>query len=111
MMGKNFRNEGISVRHNPEFTSIEFYQAYATVEDMIDHTERLLNGLYRSLHDGAEVVTYHPSASDEVLSIDLACPSAGSRSSMVLSMRWGPGGSGGGSRGSSSRARAPDRVA
>ena len=73
-MGKNFRNEGISVRHNPEFTSIEFYQAYATVEDMIDHTEQLLNGLCRSLHDGAEVVTYHPSASDEVLSIDFSLP-------------------------------------
>jgi lysyl-tRNA synthetase class 2 len=41
-INRNFRNEGISVRHNPEFTMMEFYQAYATFEDLMDFTEQLL---------------------------------------------------------------------
>jgi len=40
-LNRNFRNEGISVRHNPEFTMIEFYQAYATFEDLMRLTEEL----------------------------------------------------------------------
>jgi lysyl-tRNA synthetase class 2 len=40
-LNRNFRNEGISVRHNPEFTMLEFYQAYATFEDLIRLTEEL----------------------------------------------------------------------
>ena len=40
-LNRNFRNEGISVRHNPEFTMVEFYQAYATFEDLIALTEEL----------------------------------------------------------------------
>jgi lysyl-tRNA synthetase, class II len=41
-VGRIFRNEGISTRHNPEFTSIELYQAYADYNDMIDITEELV---------------------------------------------------------------------
>lgn len=41
-MGKDFRNEGISVRHNPEFTMIELYQAYADYNDMMDHCEQCI---------------------------------------------------------------------
>jgi lysyl-tRNA synthetase class 2 len=41
-INRNFRNEGISVRHNPEFTMMEFYQAYATFEDLMDFTEEML---------------------------------------------------------------------
>ncbi len=41
-INRNFRNEGISARHNPEFTMIEFYMAYATYEDLMDLTERML---------------------------------------------------------------------
>jgi lysyl-tRNA synthetase class 2 len=41
-IGRIFRNEGIDRRHNPEFTSIEFYQAYATYEDLMTLTEELL---------------------------------------------------------------------
>lgn len=41
-INRNFRNEGISTRHNPEFTMIEFYQAYADYRDLMDFTERLL---------------------------------------------------------------------
>ncbi len=40
-IGKNFRNEGVSVRHNPEFTMIEFYQAYSNYKDLISLTEKL----------------------------------------------------------------------
>ena len=40
-INRNFRNEGISIKHNPEFTMLEFYQAYATYEDLMDLTENL----------------------------------------------------------------------
>ncbi|HEY6198440.1 MAG TPA: lysine--tRNA ligase [Candidatus Binatia bacterium] len=40
-LNRNFRNEGISVRHNPEFTMLEFYQAYATYDDLMKLTEEL----------------------------------------------------------------------
>ncbi len=40
-INRNFRNEGISTQHNPEFTMIEFYQAYATYEDLMSLTEQL----------------------------------------------------------------------
>ena len=44
-INRNFRNEGISTRHNPEFTMVEFYQAYATYHDMMDFTEALFKHL------------------------------------------------------------------
>ncbi len=44
-INRNFRNEGISTRHNPEFTMIEFYQAYADYHDLMDFTEKLLRHL------------------------------------------------------------------
>jgi len=40
-INRNFRNEGVSTRHNPEFTMLEFYQAYATYEDLMDITEQM----------------------------------------------------------------------
>ena len=44
-LNRNFRNEGVSVRHNPEFTMIEYYQAYADYQDLMDNTEELLRKL------------------------------------------------------------------
>lgn len=44
-LNRNFRNEGVSVRHNPEFTMIEYYQAYADYHDLMDNTEELLRRL------------------------------------------------------------------
>ena len=41
-INRNFRNEGISTQHNPEFTMLEFYQAYATYTDLMDLTEALM---------------------------------------------------------------------
>lgn len=44
-INRNFRNEGLSARHNPEFTMVEFYQAYAEYTDLMDLTEAMLRGL------------------------------------------------------------------
>jgi len=44
-VNRSFRNEGLSPRHNPEFTMLEFYQAYATYEDLITLSEELLSGI------------------------------------------------------------------
>ncbi len=54
-LNRNFRNEGISVRHNPEFTMVEFYQAYATFADLIDLTEELIVSLAREVVGSLEV--------------------------------------------------------
>jgi lysyl-tRNA synthetase class 2 len=52
-----FRNEGISTLHNPEFTMLEFYQAYATYEDMMAMTEELLCSMVQEIH-GKLSLTY-----------------------------------------------------
>jgi lysyl-tRNA synthetase, class II len=48
-INRNFRNEGISVKHNPEFTMLEFYMAYATYEDLMALTEELFSSLLNRL--------------------------------------------------------------
>ena len=48
-INRNFRNEGVSTEHNPEFTMLEFYQAYADYEDVMDLTEQLLRELTRHI--------------------------------------------------------------
>lgn len=54
-VNRNFRNEGISVRHNPEFTMLEFYMAYATYHDLMDMTEELVVELCHSLHGTTDI--------------------------------------------------------
>ena len=44
-INRNFRNEGLSTRHNPEFTMLEFYQAYADFNDLMDLTEEMMRTL------------------------------------------------------------------
>lgn len=56
-INRNFRNEGVSTRHNPEFTMLEFYWAYADYHDLMDLTERLLRELAQTL-EGGTVVGY-----------------------------------------------------
>ncbi len=56
-IGRLFRNEGVSTRHNPEFTSIEFYQAYATYTDLMDLTEELLRELFLACTTRALLIT------------------------------------------------------
>jgi lysyl-tRNA synthetase class 2 len=48
-INRNFRNEGISTQHNPEFTMLEFYQAYATYLDLMDLTEAMFSSLAREI--------------------------------------------------------------
>jgi lysyl-tRNA synthetase class 2 len=52
-----FRNEGISTQHNPEFTMLEFYQSYATYQDMMETTEELLSSMVIEIH-GKPSLTY-----------------------------------------------------
>ena len=54
-IGRNFRNEGISVRHNPEFTMLELYQAYADYEEMMRLTESLIAEACTALHGTTQI--------------------------------------------------------
>ena len=54
-IGRLFRNEGVSTTHNPEFTTIEFYQAYATYEDLMVLTEELLRHLVAVIKPGLPI--------------------------------------------------------
>ncbi len=56
-INRNFRNEGVSTRHNPEFTMLEFYQAYATYEDLMALTEEMIAALARDVL-GSTSITY-----------------------------------------------------
>lgn len=56
-INRNFRNEGISIRHNPEFTMLEFYMAYATYEDLMVLTEELFNHVVLEIL-GTSVIEY-----------------------------------------------------
>ncbi|WP_457681334.1 lysine--tRNA ligase [Thermovibrio sp.] len=58
-LGKNFRNEGISTRHNPEFTMIEWYMAYADYYDLMEMTEELFSFLLEKLYGtGVKEIEY-----------------------------------------------------
>ncbi len=62
-INRNFRNEGLSTRHNPEFTMLEFYQAYADYNDLMDITEEMFKGIAQSVtSDG--IVHYQEQAID-----------------------------------------------
>ena len=54
-INRNFRNEGISTQHNPEFTMLEFYQAYADFRDMMQLTEDMLSQVARDVNGSAKV--------------------------------------------------------
>jgi lysyl-tRNA synthetase class 2 len=56
-LNRIFRNEGISTRHNPEFTMLEFYQAYSNYTDLLDLTEEMLTGIAEKVC-GSKVITY-----------------------------------------------------
>ena len=62
-INRNFRNEGLSTRHNPEFTMLEFYEAYATYHDLMNLTEDLLRGMARDLL-GSEAIVYQGETCD-----------------------------------------------
>jgi lysyl-tRNA synthetase class 2 len=54
-INRNFRNEGISTRHNPEFTMLEFYQAYATYENLMELTEEMIARTARAVTGSATI--------------------------------------------------------
>ena len=58
-IGRQFRNEGIDLTHNPEFTTCEFYMAYADYHDLMKITEDMLSGMIKAIH-GSYKLLYHP---------------------------------------------------
>ena len=63
-INRNFRNEGVSTRHNPEFTMLEFYWAYADYNDLMDLTEVLLRMLATKLNDDNSAINYQGESID-----------------------------------------------
>lgn len=64
-IGKQFRNEGIDLTHNPEFTTVEYYMAYADYNDIMNMTEELISGMVYKFF-GTYEIKYHPEGKDEV---------------------------------------------
>jgi lysyl-tRNA synthetase class 2 len=67
-INRNFRNEGLSTRHNPEFTMLEFYQAYADFNDLMDLTEDMLRKMTTEVLGSTKVVNTVKDAEGEVVS-------------------------------------------
>ncbi len=63
-LNRNFRNEGVSTQHNPEFTILEFYQAYATYEDLMPLTEELFRKIALEANEGGMSLQYQGSVID-----------------------------------------------
>merc|ERR1719446_1919535 len=73
-IGRNFRNEGIDLTHNPEFTVCEFYMAYADYNDTMDMTEELFSSMVLNIK-GSYKIQYHPDGPDgEPIEIDFTPP-------------------------------------
>lgn len=73
-IGRQFRNESIDLTHNPEFTTCEFYMAYADIHDLLEITESMLSGMVKAI-TGGYVITYHPNGPEgEALKIDFTPP-------------------------------------
>ncbi|GAB2250411.1 hypothetical protein Droror1_Dr00016661 [Drosera rotundifolia] len=73
-IGKQFRNEGIDLTHNPEFTTCEFYMAFADYNDLMELTEQLVSGMVKEL-TGGYVVKYHANGLDkDPIEIDFTPP-------------------------------------
>merc|ERR1719247_2527548 len=64
-IGRQFRNEGIDLTHNPEFTSMEFYMAYADYQDLMNMAEEMVSGMVFAIH-GTYKIKYQPLNKDEV---------------------------------------------
>lgn len=70
-INRNFRNEGLSTRHNPEFTMLEFYWGYADYHDLIDLTEELVRQVARDVLGDTHIMMGHE---EDAVELDLAEP-------------------------------------
>ncbi|PNW84838.1 hypothetical protein CHLRE_03g160500v5 [Chlamydomonas reinhardtii] len=73
-IGRQFRNEGIDLTHNPEFTTCEFYQAYADYKDLLDLTEQMISQMVYEIK-GSYKIAYHPDGPEKpAIEIDFSPP-------------------------------------
>ena len=72
-IGKQFRNEDADLTHNPEFTTCEFYRAYADVYKVMDMTEEMVEEMVKKVNNGSLQTTYHTQTGEE-LKINWAKP-------------------------------------
>ena len=72
-IGRQFRNEGIDLTHNPEFTTLEFYQAYADYNDLMDMCEEVVSGLVKKIC-GSFKIKYSPKPGMPEVEIDFTPP-------------------------------------
>jgi lysyl-tRNA synthetase, class II len=101
-IGRIFRNEGVSTRHNPEFTSIELYQAYADYEDMMNITESLVCQVAQEVCGGLSIpygnytislerpwrrVTMHDVVKEEIPDFDFVCIDGNDPAALVSAKR------------------------
>lgn len=73
-IGKQFRNEGIDLTHNPEFTTCEFYMAFADYNDLMELTERLLSGMVKELTGGYKIKYQANGPDQDPIEIDFTPP-------------------------------------
>jgi lysyl-tRNA synthetase class 2 len=72
-VGRQFRNEGIDLTHNPEFTTCEFYMAYADYNDLLDITEKMISGMVLEI-TGSYIIPYAADEGGEPVMIDFSPP-------------------------------------
>ncbi len=72
-IGRQFRNEGIDLTHNPEFTTCEFYMAYADYNDLLDLTEKMISSMVLAIK-GSYIIEYAVNEGDEPTVIDFSPP-------------------------------------
>jgi lysyl-tRNA synthetase class 2 len=72
-IGRQFRNEGIDLTHNPEFTTCESYEAYADYNDLMDMTEEMLSGMVKEITGGYKI-KYQPKPNTDEVEIDFTPP-------------------------------------
>ncbi|KAG5563653.1 hypothetical protein RHGRI_000001 [Rhododendron griersonianum] len=73
-IGKQFRNEGIDLTHNPEFTTCEFYMAFADYNDLMELTEKMLSGMVKELTGGYKLKYHAKGLDNDPIDIDFTPP-------------------------------------